>query len=103
VLFLSLARGPGDDLARVAAARTGVAVAIALTLAFFRTRLARPELTWIAWLALALGGLELLLVELPNGRASTLLVSFVVFGAGLILVPRLAPPGRDFLSAGRPR
>ncbi|HZJ55040.1 MAG TPA: hypothetical protein VFD38_12940, partial [Myxococcaceae bacterium] len=103
VLFLYLARGLTDDLARLAAARTGVAVVIALALALVRRRLEQPELTWIAWLALGLGGVELLLVELPNGRASTLLFSFVVFGAGLILVPRLAPPGRDFLSAGRPR
>ena len=72
---------------------------VALALALTRRRLARPELTWIASGVLALGGLELLLVELPNGRASTLLVSFVLYGAGLILVPRLAPPGRDFLSS----
>ena len=68
-----------------------------------RRRLARPELTWVASLVLALGGLELLLVELPNGRASTLLVSFVFYGAGLILVPRLAPPGRDFRSSSLAR
>jgi hypothetical protein len=103
VLLLHITRGLTADLARLAAARTVVAVAIAFSLALVRRRLERPELTWIAWLALALGGVELLLVELPNGRPSTLLVSFVLFGAGLILVPRLAPPGRDFLSLSRAR
>ncbi|MGZ6131824.1 MAG: hypothetical protein ACXWLF_07360 [Myxococcaceae bacterium] len=92
-----------QDLARLGGARTVVAVAVAASLALIRRRLARPELTWVASLVLALGGLELLLVELPNGRASTLLVSFVLHGAGLILVPRLAPPGRDFLSSSLAR
>ena len=77
------------DLARLASARTAVAVGIAVSLALIRRRVPRPELTWIGSLALALGGVELLLVELPNGRPSTLLVSFVLYGAGLIAVPRL--------------
>lgn len=88
-----------QDLAWLGGARTAVAVAVAAALALVRRRLARPELTWVASGVLVLGGLELLLVELPNGRASTLLVSFVIYGAGLILVPRLAPPGRDLFSS----
>jgi hypothetical protein len=103
VLLLDLTGGLTGDLARLAAARTAAAVAIALILGVVRRRLERPELTWIAWLALALGGVELFLVGLPNGRASTLLVAFVLFGTGMILVPRLAPFGRDFFSPGRPR
>jgi len=31
-----------------------------------------------------------------------LLVSFVLYGAALIVVPRLAPPGRDLLLLIRP-
>ena len=90
-----------QDLGSVASARTVVAVVVAFLLALIRRRVARPELTWIASVALVLGGVELLFVELPNGRASTLLVSFVLYGAGLLLVPRLAPPGRD-LPSGQP-
>ena len=91
------------DLARLAGARIVVAVVAAFSLALIRRRVARPELTWVAFLALALGGVELVFVELPSGRPLTLLVSFVVYGAGLILVPRLASPGRDLLSSSRPR
>ena len=83
------------DPARLGAARTIAAVALALALALTRRTLKRPDLTWVAMLALVLGGIELAFVELPKGRASTLLVSFVFYGAALILVPRLAPPGRD--------
>jgi len=94
-LILQALHALTPDLARLAAARTALAVGIALTLALIRRRVARPELTWIGSLALVLGGAELVLVELPNGRPSTLLVSFVLYGAGLILVPRIAPLGRD--------
>ena len=90
------------DPARLAAARTIAAVVIALVLALIRRRVERPDLSWVATLALVLGGLELALVELPNGRPSTLLVCFVLYGAALILVPRLAPAGRDLLLLVRP-
>jgi hypothetical protein len=100
-LLVHGARALGLDPAQLGAVRTIVAVAIALVLALIRRRLERPELTWIATLALVLGGVELALVEIPSGRASTLLASFVVYGAALIVVPRLAPPGRDFLLLSR--
>jgi len=92
-LVLQLSRAFSVDLARLASARTVVAVAIALSLALVRRRVAHPELTWAASVALALGGVELVFVELPSGRPLTLLVSFVIYGAGLILVPRLASHG----------
>ena len=72
-----------------------MAVAVALSLALIRRRVTFPELRWIAYLALVLGGVVLVSQGLPSGQPLLLLVSFVVYGAGLILVPRLAPPGRD--------
>jgi len=90
------------DLARLATARTAVAVAIALSLALILRRVTFPELKWIAYLALILGGVVLVLQGLPSGQPLLLLVSFVLYGAGLILVPRLAPPGRDSSSSSRP-
>jgi hypothetical protein len=101
-LVLQAFRPFTTDPARLATARTLVAVAIALTLALIRRRMACPEVTWIANLTLALGGVELVVRGLPNGRPLLLLVSFVLYGAGLLLIPRLAPPGRDRLSASRP-
>jgi hypothetical protein len=91
------------DLARLATARTLAAVAVALSLALIRRRVACPELKWITYLALVLGGIELVVQGLPSGQPLLLLVSFVFYGAGLILVPRLAPPGRDPLSSSGPR
>lgn len=91
------------DLARLATARTLAAVAVALSLALIRRRVACPELKWIAYLALVLGGVELIAQGLPSGQPLLLLVSFVLYGAGLILVPRLAPRSRDPLSSSGPR
>jgi len=87
------AGGSLTDLARLATARIVVAVAVALSLALLRRRMACPELRWIANLALVLGGVELVVQGLPSGQPLLLLISFVVYGAGLIAVPRLAPTG----------
>ena len=88
-LLLQAARPFTADPARLATARTLVAVAIALALALIRRRMPCPELTWIVNLALALGGVELVVRGLPSGRPLLLLVSFVLYGAGLLLIPRL--------------
>ena len=101
-LFVHGFRALELDPARLGAARTIAAVAIAVVLAAIRRTLERPDLTWVATLALVLGGIELALFELPSGRPLTLLVSFVFYGAALIVVPRLAPPGRDLLLLIRP-
>lgn len=90
------------DLARLATARTLVAVAVALSLALVQRRVECTELKWIAYLALILGGVVLVVQGLPSGQPLLLLVSFVLYGAGLILVPRLAPPGHDLPSPSRP-
>jgi len=92
-LVLQLSRAFSVDLARLASARTVVAVAIALSLALVRRRVAHPELTWAASVALALGGVELVFVELPRGRPLTLLLSCAICRAGLILGTRIASHG----------
>jgi hypothetical protein len=96
-LFVHGFRALEIDRARLGAAWTIAAVAVAFALALIRRTLERPELSWVATLALVLGGLELGLVEIPNGRPSTLLVCFALYGAALIVVPRIAPLGRDLL------
>ncbi len=90
------------DVAHLATARTLVAVAVGLSLALIRRRVACPELKWIAYLALVLGGVELVVQGLPSGQPLLLLVSFVIYGAGLILLPRLAPPGGERLPSSGP-
>ncbi len=90
------------DAAHLATSRTLMAVAVGLWLALIRRRVACPELKWIAHLALVLGGVELVVQGLPSGQPLLLLVSFIIYGAGLILVPRLAPPGGEALSSSGP-
>jgi hypothetical protein len=102
-LVLRASRPLTPDLACLATARTLTSVAVALSLALIRRRVACAELSWIGYLALALGGIELIFEGLPSGQPLLLLVSFVVYGAGLILVPRLAPSDRELLSSSSPR
>ncbi len=101
-LLLRALRPFSTDPARLATATTLVAIAIAFVLALLRRRMPCPELTWIANLALALAGVELVVRGLPSGRPLLLLVSFVLYGSALLLIPRLAPPRRDPLSPSRP-
>ena len=101
-LAVEATRSLSGDLGRLASVRIVVASVLATALALIRRRVPCPELFWIATVALGLGGIELVLVELPNGRPLTLLVSFVVYGAALILVSRLAPPARDLHSPQPP-
>jgi len=49
----------------------------------------RGELRWLAYVVLVAGGLKLALEDLPTGRPMTLFVSFVFYGAALLLIPRL--------------
>jgi len=44
---------------------------------------------WRYYVVLVAGGLKLVLEDLPTGRPMTLFVSFVFYGAALLLIPRL--------------
>jgi hypothetical protein len=48
------------------------------------------EFGWLAYGVLALGGLKILFEDLPNSRPSTLFIALAVYGAALILVPRIS-------------
>ena len=63
-------------------------MAIAFILALIRRRMACPEPTSVANLALAPGGVGLVVRSLPAGRPPLLLVSFILHGAALLLIPR---------------
>ena len=47
------------------------------------------ELRWIAYAAVALGTLKLVLEDLRFGNPASLVVSFVFYGLILILLPRM--------------
>jgi hypothetical protein len=77
------------DAGMAATVRTGVLAVVVVGLAWLARRCAWPELGWLVYPLLALGGIRLLLQDLPHGRAATLVLSLAFFGGVLILTPRL--------------
>ena len=69
--------------------RTMVICAVALTLGFLGSLQKRIELAWLAYAAVALGTLKLLLEDLRFGNAASLVVSLLFYGLILILLPRV--------------
>jgi len=88
-----LAGRPGPEVNRgeVASVRTLVLVAGMLFLAWAGRRDRWREAGWLAYPLLVATGLKILLEDLPGGRPATLFVSFGLYGAALLLVPRLRP------------
>lgn len=81
--------GPEADLGLVGTARTAVLATGAILAAWAGRRPEGREAGWLAWPLVAVLGLKLLLEDLPRGRPATLILSFALTGAALILVPRL--------------
>lgn len=69
--------------------RTVVICAVALTLGFLGSLQKRIELAWLAYAAVALGTLKLLVEDLRFGNAASLVVSLLFYGLILILLPRV--------------
>jgi len=68
-----------------------VLVAIVLGLAWLAPR-GLPELVWLVYALVAVGGLRLLLQDLRAGRPATFVASLGLYGTLLILLPRLLKP-----------
>jgi hypothetical protein len=77
------------DAARGATAATAVLAATALVLAALVRAGRSFGPRWMAYVALALGGVKLILADLRQGRPATLFVAFALYGAALILTSRL--------------
>jgi hypothetical protein len=84
--------GAGADPGAVATARTVVLVGGSLALAWAGRHAAWVEAGWLAYPVLAGIGLKMLLEDLPRGRPVTYVLSFGLYGAALILFPRLRRP-----------
>ena len=78
------------DPAVVAAIRSVVTGAAVMLLAFVGGRGLFPEGRWLMYVVLILGGIKLLVEDLPSGRPATLVFSLAVYGAALIVAPRWA-------------
>lgn len=69
--------------------RTVVVCVLALVLAVSGSRFRRDELGWLAYAAVGLGTLKLLLEDLRFGNARSLVVSLLFYGLILIFLPRI--------------
>jgi hypothetical protein len=94
------APGAGADSAIVATVRTAILAVGALALAGVGRLETWSDARWLAWPVLALGGVKLSVQVLDAAsRPATLFLAFALYGAALILVPRLrrrgASPARE--------
>jgi len=93
-----------SDPGILATTRTLGLAGLATALAIVSRRWSLADLRWLVYATLALGGLKLLVEDLPRGRPATLFVSLGAFGSALALVPRLLPkrttPSARPVSAG---
>lgn len=90
-VFVLLLRRPAATVmsASLPALRTIVVSVSAYLLARLWRATRRNELRALAYVVLVGGGLKLAAEDLPTGRPMTLFVSFVFYGAALLLIPRL--------------
>jgi hypothetical protein len=88
-----VAPGAARSLPQLAVIRTMVMCAAALLLAFVGARWKRLELVWMAYAAAALGSL-IVFQDLRFGSTQSLAASLLIYGAVLILIPRLVRAGR---------
>jgi hypothetical protein len=82
------------DVYHVAFIRTLSTCAVALALAFAGARWRRPELTRIAYAALAFVAAKLIFEDLRNGHLEFIAASIFLFAISLIVVPRFAGMGQ---------
>jgi hypothetical protein len=82
------------DVYHVAFIRTLSICAVALALAFAGVRLRRPELTRIAYAAVAFVAAKLIFEDLRHGHLEFIAASLFLFAITLIVVPRLARMGQ---------
>jgi hypothetical protein len=85
---------PDLDSGRTAVARGAILAAASVLLASCRRFPTFSPLARLAYPVLAAAGFKLLLEDFPHGRPSTLVVTFVLYGAALMVVPRILRSAR---------
>ena len=85
----AVAGTPDGDPGRTASVRTAILAAVAVLLASCGRLPWLAGLVRLAYPVLAFSALKLVFEDLPNGRPSTLVATFVLYGAALTVVPRL--------------
>ena len=77
------------DPGAIAALRTAIVVGLAVGSAGMGRWKAASELPWLSYPVLGCAAVKLILEDLPNGRPATMFLAFTLFGAGLLVVPKL--------------
>lgn len=77
------------DTAQVSTIRTLVLVGSAFAVAAAGRRPAGREASWLTYPLLTIAGLKLVLVDFVQGRPTTLFAALALYGAALIIAPRL--------------
>jgi hypothetical protein len=95
VLGLAVVVAPDGEAGRIAAVRGAVLAAASVLLASLRRLPTLAPLARLTYPVLAIAGLKLLIDDLPHGRPSTLVATFVLYGAALIVVPRILRSARE--------
>jgi hypothetical protein len=86
---LALLVAPDGDPGRTASVRSAVLAAASVLLASCRRLPTLSPIARFATPVLAFSALKLLFEDLPHGRPSTLVATFVLYGAALMIVPRI--------------
>jgi len=84
-----VAAGLLTSVLRFPCSGTIVLTAAALVLAWSGTRWHRKELVWLTYAFIAAAGLRIILRDLPSAKAIELVVPLLLFGAALILLPKI--------------
>jgi hypothetical protein len=85
-----LAMVPGSlDVSQLSTIRTIVLVASAIAVAAVGWRPAGREGSWLTYPLLTIAGLKLVFVDFMQGRPTTLFAALAVYGAALIIAPRM--------------
>jgi hypothetical protein len=95
ILIAPLAAGAGGtagDAAQLATIRTVVLAALTVLVIATPRHPTQAERVWLAYVLLGLIGFKLLAEDLPRGRPATLFIALAIYGAALVLVPRLTAP-----------
>ncbi|HEY6050201.1 MAG TPA: hypothetical protein VIZ58_03065, partial [Thermoanaerobaculia bacterium] len=91
------------DAASIALVRSAVLAASAVILAFLAKRTSLRELGWLAYAVLVLGGVKLVVEDVPAGRPLTLFLAFALYGASLLWTPRVLRRREDSGAAADPQ
>jgi hypothetical protein len=81
--------GAGADPGVIATVRTVFLALGALGLAALARLEPWADARWLSWPILGIAGVKMIVEDLPRSRPATLFVAFALYGAALILVPRM--------------